>query len=187
MAPAHLSRRRTLLAVAAAGAAWRSAPAHAASAGELQQASARAMERFIGHNEDNKAIVGKAVATLVFPEIVKGGLIVGGEYGEGVLRKAEVVAGYYRLIAASLGLQIGGQTYSLAMLFMTEAALRYLDNSDGWQLGSAPNLVVADEKFARDWNTTGARGDVIVFVFGQRGLMAGIDIRGAKISSFTPS
>lgn len=93
------------------------------------------MERLVS-NEDNKAIVGKAVATLVFPEIVKGGLIVGGEYGEGVLRKADVVAGYYRLIAASLGLQsAAGDLPSLAMLFMTEAALRYLTattTDGGW-------------------------------------------------------
>ena len=142
MAPTHLSRRRTLLAVAAAGAAWRSAPAHAASAGELQQASARAMERFIGHNEDNKAIVGKAVATLVFPEIVKGGLIVGGEYGEGVLRKAEVVAGYYRLIAASLGLQIGVQDSQVLMLIMNDKALNAILNSQFNFINIAFNLTM---------------------------------------------
>jgi lipid-binding SYLF domain-containing protein len=160
--------------------------ARAANAAELTSASQRAMDRFIGHNEHNRKLIDDATATLTFPEIVKGGLIVGGEFGDGVLRKGETVAGFYRLVAASVGLQIGGQTFSMIMLFMNEKALEYLDHSDGWQVGTAPNLVIADEKFARDYSSTSARRDVVVFVFGQRGLMAGIDIKGAKISRHTP-
>ena len=158
----------------------------AANAAELTASSQRAMDHFIGQNEHNRKLIDDATATLTFPEIVKGGLIIGGEFGDGVLRKGDSVAVFYRLVAASVGLQIGGQTFSMIMLFLNEKALEYLDHSDGWQVGTAPNLVIADEKFARDYSSTSARRDVVVFVFGQRGLMAGIDIKGAKISRHTP-
>jgi len=68
---------------------------------------------------------------LVFPNVVKGGLIIGGQYGKGALRVDEKTVGYYSTAAASYGLQAGAQTFGYAMFFMTESALKYLKKSSG--------------------------------------------------------
>ena len=127
-----------------------------------------------------------ASGILVFPKIVKGGLIIGGQYGEGALFKDDAVAGYYSTAAGSFGLQAGLQTFGYAIFFLNEDALEYLDNSDGWELGTAPNIVVVDAGAAGKLSTTSARGNIYVFFFDQKGLMAGLGIEGTKISTLDP-
>ena len=77
-----------------------------------------------------------AKGVLVFPSVVKGGLIIGGQYGKGALRIGGKTEGYYSTAAASYGLQIGAQTFGYAMFFMTESALEYLKKSSGWEIGA---------------------------------------------------
>ena len=62
----------------------------------------------------------KAKAVLVFPDVIKGGFIVGGEYGKGALRQGADNMGYYNIASASLGLQIGAQQYAIVMVFLTD-------------------------------------------------------------------
>src|SRR3546814_2404933 len=100
----------------------------------------------------------EAAAILVFPKIVKGGLIIGGQYGEGALFKNDAVSQYYSTAAASFGLQAGLQTFGYAIYFMNEKALSYLDNSDGWEIGTAPNVVVVDEGAGASLTTTSEIG-----------------------------
>ena len=122
----------------------------------------------------------------MFPKILKGGLIIGGQYGEGALFENDKVAGYYSTAAGSFGLQAGLQTYGYAVFFLNKEALSYLDKSDGWEIGTDPNVVVVDEGVAGKLSTTSGRSDVYVFFFDQKGLMAGISIEGAKISTLDP-
>lgn len=124
----------------------------------------------------------KAIAVLVFPDIVKAGLLIGGQAGEGVLFRSGTVAARYSLAAASYGLQAGVQRYSYALFFMKEDALRYIDRSDGWEVGIGPSVVLVDKGFARSTSSTTLREDVYAFIFGQEGLMAGMGIQGSKIS-----
>uniref|UniRef100_A0A832EAC1 Twin-arginine translocation pathway signal protein n=1 Tax=Desulfacinum infernum TaxID=35837 RepID=A0A832EAC1_9BACT len=123
-----------------------------------------------------------AKGILIFPKIVKGGFIVGGLYGEGVLRMGSKTVGYYNTVAASYGLQAGLQKYGYVLFFMTDAALGYLERSDGWEVGIGPSIVVVDEGLAKSLTTTTARDDVYAFIFGQKGLMAGIGLQGSKIT-----
>jgi lipid-binding SYLF domain-containing protein len=118
----------------------------------------------------------------MFPTITKAGLLIGGQTGDGALRMGGRTRGFYRLVSASYGLQIGVQQYSMAMLFMNEGALRYLDQSAGWQVGVGPSFVVVDESFAQTVTTTSITQDVVVFIFGQTGLMAGLGVEGSKIT-----
>jgi lipid-binding SYLF domain-containing protein len=67
------------------------------------------------------------------------------------------VAGFYNTTAASYGLQAGVQKFGYAMFFMDNQALNYLRKSGGWELGSAPSVVVVDEGFARGLSTTSIR------------------------------
>jgi lipid-binding SYLF domain-containing protein len=127
-----------------------------------------------------------AKGILVFPDVVKGGLIIGGQYGKGALRVNGKTVGYYSTAAASYGLQAGAQSFGYAMFFMTESALEYLKKSSGWEIGVGPSIVVVDAGLARSLTTTTAKEDVYAFFFGQKGLMAGLGIQGSKISQIHP-
>ena len=122
----------------------------------------------------------------MFPRIIKAGLLIGGQTGDGALRKGGKTVGYYNLSAASFGLQAGGQTFSYALFFMTDSALDYLQKSDGWSIGSGPSVVVVDKGAAASMTSTSITQDVYAVPFGQRGLMAGLGLEGSKITHIHP-
>jgi len=133
-----------------------------------------------------KTLAGNAKGILVFPEIIKGGFLIGGQYGEGVLRVGGKNTGFYRSIAASYGLQVGAQTFGYALFFLDNDSLQYLRKSDGWEIGVGPSVVIVDEGMARSFTTTTAKSGIYAFFFDQKGLMAGLGIQGSKISQFQP-
>ena len=65
---------------------------------------------------------------------------------------------------------------------MTDAALKYLDKSEGFELGSAPSLVVLDEGKAGSLSTATLQNDMYAMFFDQKGLMGGLGFQGTKIS-----
>jgi lipid-binding SYLF domain-containing protein len=134
-----------------------------------------------------KALADRSKGMLVFPNIVKGGFIVGGQYGDGALREHARTIGYYRSIEASVGFQAGAQSFGYVLFFMDDASLRYLKKSQGWELGTGPTLVVLDKGFAKELSTTTLQKGVYAFVFDQKGLMGGISIQGSKITRITPA
>ncbi len=157
-------------------------PASAASAAQISYDANLALKNLYAKTPSAKSLGQEAKAILVFPSIVKGGFIVGGQYGEGALMRDGKVVAYYNSIAASYGLQAGLQKYGYAVFFMTESALKYLDKSDGWEIGLAPNIVVVDVGAAGGISTTTAKADVYAFFFDQKGLMAGLGLQGTKIT-----
>lgn len=90
-------------------------------------------------------------------------------------------------MAASYGFQAGVQAFGYALFFMDDASVRYLDNSDGWELGMGPSLVVLDEGFGKNLSTTTLQKGVYAFIFDQRGLMGGVGIQGSKITRINPN
>ena len=133
-----------------------------------------------------KVLGEKAAGILVFPDMVKGGFIIGGQYGMGGLIKGGKVVAYYNSTALSYGLQIGAQKFGYALFFMGEKDLDYLKKSDGWEVGSAPSLVIADKGVATALSTTTVREGIYAFFFGQKGLMAGLGLQGTKITEYKP-
>ena len=141
-----------------------------------------ALSRLLDDNPTAAAISDQAHSVLVFPEIVKGGLVFGGSYGEGArLQNNEAVA-YYTAYSGSWGLQAGAQSYGYALFLMNEDAATYLDRSDGWEIGVGPTVVVVDAGVAENLTTSTLRDDAYAFIFAQRGLMAGLSIEGTKIT-----
>jgi lipid-binding SYLF domain-containing protein len=128
----------------------------------------------------------KANAILVFPTVTKAGLGIGGQYGEGALLKGGKAVAYYKTTGASFGLQAGGQKYGYAMFFMTAEALAQLDKANGFEVGVGPSVVVVDEGMGKSTTTNTLRDDVYAFIFGQKGLMAGLGVQGNKIKKITP-
>ena len=157
-------------------------PVHAASAAKIDKEVTAALKKLYAVNRTAKLIGENAKAALVFPSIWKAGFIVGGQGGNGALRKGGKSIGYYNSAAASYGLQAGVQAFGYALFLMTDRALEYLYESDGWELGVGPTIVVVNAGAAKNLTTTTLNDDVYAFTFDQTGLMAGLAIEGAKIS-----
>ncbi len=156
--------------------------ATAASRQDLDRDARQALDTLVRANPAAADLSHSAKAVLVFPKIVKAGLVFGGAYGEGVLLEHGAVAGYYNSVSASWGLQAGAQAYRYAVFLMDDKAVRYLHRSDGWEIGVGPTVVALDEGAARNLSTTTARADAYAFIFDQQGLMASLSIEGTKIS-----
>jgi lipid-binding SYLF domain-containing protein len=126
-------------------------------------------------------------ATLIFPRIISGGFIVGGQYGEGaLLGGTNATRGYYAIGGLSLGLLAGAQAAGLAMFFMRESALVALQNADGWEIGTGPSVVVLDKGVQANATSTTLSEPVYAITFNQQGLMAALALNGTKITRINP-
>jgi lipid-binding SYLF domain-containing protein len=161
-------------------------PARAASAAELIRDGNAALANLYSEQPHTKLLEEKAKAVLIFPNIVKAGLIIGAQTGNGVLFEGGEPVNYYNISAASYGLQAGVQSFSYALFFMTEKGLSYLAKSYGWSVGVGPSVVVLDKSAARSFTSTSLTQDVYAVPFGAEGLMAGIGIEGSKITAISP-
>ncbi len=164
-----------------------SAPAaDSAKAAKLDGEARTALQKLYATTPAAKALAAKAVAVLIFPTVTKAGFVVGGQYGEGALIRGGKTVAYYSTAGASYGLQAGAQQYGYAMIFMHEDALKQLESNEGFEVGVGPSVVVVDEGMAKSTTTKTMNKDIYAFIFGQKGLMAGLGIQGNKISRLTP-
>ena len=149
---------------------------------QADQAATNALRRVVSSNPAARQLNAKAVAVLVFPKIVKAGFLLGGAYGEGAMIQGGRIVGYYNSAAASYGLQAGAQWFGYALFFMNAGALRYLDQSSGFEIGVGPSVAIVDEGVAKRITSGTLTQDIYAIVFNQKGLMAGLGIEGSKIS-----
>lgn len=161
---------------------WNGDTLAASTAEELTSEADQSLQKLYKSSPLALSVSQKAVATLVFPNVVKAGLVFGGSYGEGVLRGAKGPPSFYNSISASWGLQVGAQSYGYAVFLMNEKALSFLDRSDGWELGVGPSLVVVNEGVAKNLSTSTLKDDAYAFIFDQQGLMVSVSIEGTKIT-----
>jgi lipid-binding SYLF domain-containing protein len=156
-------------------------------ASQISRDAASALRRL--DTTDHRAVTlgQKAAGILVFPKIVKAGFIFGGQGGKGVLTEHHHTRGYYSIAAASFGLQAGVEWFSYALFFMDPQALQYLDKSDGWAVGSDPNVVVIDKGAGASFDSTTLSHKVVAIPFGQNGLMVGLALQGSKITTYNPN
>ena len=182
-----MSRNTLLGAILSASLALGADAALAAEdAAEISKNAHAALGSLYAKVDGAKALGAKAHAILVFPKVTKAGLGIGGQAGEGALIKGGKTVAYYRTAGASFGLQAGAQTYGYALFFMNAKALEQLDRADGFEVGVGPSIVVMDEGKAKSSTTTTMKEDIFAFIFGQKGLMAGLGIQGNKISKIDP-
>jgi lipid-binding SYLF domain-containing protein len=156
------------------------------AAAELARDSQEALQQLSASVPLAKVLTPTAHAILIFPSITKAGLGIGGQYGEGTLFKKGAPAAYYKTTGASFGIQMGGQRYGYAMFFMNQKALDEFVSAKGFEVGVGPSVVLVDEGKAKTMTTATAKDDIYAFVFGQKGLMAGLGIQGNKISTIQP-
>ena len=158
------------------------APAWAETAAEIDAGVEAARDKCAADVAGCETAAERAQGMLVFPKVTKGAIGVGGSYGEGALIVDDKTAGYYSTAAASIGLQLGGETYSQIIMFMTPEALQSFESSSGWEAGANAKVTAIDQGKAADIRAIIAESPVVSFVFGQQGLMGDLSVEGAKIT-----
>ena len=150
---------------------------------ELNTDADNSLQKLIKTNPTAADISKKAKAVLIFPNIIKAGLVFGGAYGEGVLKTdTGAIDGYYNSISASWGLQVGGQSYGYVVFLMSDKAVKYIHETHGWEIGTGPTVVAVNAGVAKNLTSTTLKDDAYAFVFDQQGLMASLSLEGTKIS-----
>ncbi len=156
-------------------------------ANELNADVDAAIKKFEKEVEGGAKFLPKVKGYLVFPSVMKGGFIVGGEYGEGALRVNGVTKHFYSMTSASIGYQIGFQEHSVLIAFISEASLNNFIKSDGWEAGVDGSITVADWGESKDITSISYEKPIIAFVYGEQGLMAGVSIEGTKFQRILPN
>lgn len=157
-------------------------PVQGATAEDLNQDAAQALQTLYKSHPEAERLSKTARAVLVFPKVIKAGLVFGGSYGEGVMTRGGSFAGYYNSVSASWGWQAGAESYGYVVFLMNDKAVQHLDTSKGWELGVGPNVVVVNEGIAKNLSTSTLKDDAYAYIFDQQGLMASLSIEGTKIS-----
>lgn len=158
------------------------APSRAATAREIEVSVDVALERFTKEIEGAKELLSIAKGVLVFPNVYKAGLVVGGEYGEGALRVGGKTVDYYSTAAASFGLQLGAQSKTLILVFIREDALAAFRRSEGWKVGVDGSVALLAVGAGKAIDTETIKDPIVGFVFGQKGLMGNLTLEGAKMT-----
>jgi lipid-binding SYLF domain-containing protein len=157
-------------------------PAQAASKSEIEAGIETTLGRFYSEVSDGKNLVKDAKGVLVFPAVFKGGIGIGGEYGEGALQIKGKTVDYYSTAAASLGLQLGVQKKSIVILFMQDGALSEFRGSSGWKAGVDASIAVVKIGAGGAMDTSKLNEPILGFIIGQAGLMYNLTLEGAKFS-----
>ncbi len=162
------------------------AVSYAKTAAEINAGVDAAMNLFKKDVQGANEYLKGAKGALVIPNVTKAAFIVGGTYGQGALRMGNQTMGYYSLASGSLGYQIGAEKYDLVILFMTDRALRQFRESKGWEAGVDAEVTLIDTGASGSVNNVISRHPVVGFVFGEKGLLAGVSVKGAKFTKIHP-
>lgn len=139
-----------------------------------------ALKQFYALNPANKDLASKAAGMLVFPHVTKGGVGIGGEYGEGVLQVGGKTVSYYSIGSASIGLTLGVSKRSEIVLFMTQEALDKFTKSEGWSIGADAGVALVSKGVGGAYDSKTLQKPILGFVFGEKGLMGDLSLEGSK-------
>ncbi|WP_066739481.1 YSC84-related protein [Cupriavidus sp. D384] len=154
----------------------------AAKRQEIDAGADGALNRLFSSVKGSQELANRSQGILVFPRVLAGGLVVGGEYGDGALRSKGTTQGYYRTIAGTFGLTAGGQSRSIIIMFMTPEAYNKFVQSKGWTVGADASVALAKVGANGTIDTITGQQPVIAFVQTNAGLMVDVSLNGAKIS-----
>lgn len=159
----------------------------AASAEKLDLEADKALEVFREEIKGSEVFLNQAAGYLVFPRVIKIGIGIGGETGEGVLRVGGQTIDYYRTSAGSFGLQLGAQAKSVVIVFMTKDSLKKFRDSNGWKVGIDGSVALVDIGAGKTIDSQNISDPVVGFIFGSKGLMYNLTLEGSKFSKLDKS
>ncbi len=158
------------------------ATAEAASKAELDAKVAAAIGELYKKSQAARDLGAKASGILVFPSVIKAGIGIGGEYGEGALLVGGNPVKYYNVASASIGLQLGAQAKSQVIMFMTDASLEKFRNSKGWEAGVDGSVAIVEWGAGGSVDTNNIKDPIVGFVYSNKGLMYNLTLEGTKIT-----
>jgi lipid-binding SYLF domain-containing protein len=159
-----------------------SAPGSAGTAGEINAGVNATLDRIYRQIPGTRALAARAAGVLVFPTVIKAGIGVGGEYGEGAMRVGGKTVAYYNTISASVGFQLGAQAKSVIIMFMTADALASFQRVDGWKVGVDGSVALITVGAGGSFDTEKITSPVVGFILDNKGLMYNLTLEGSKIS-----
>lgn len=154
----------------------------AATAKEIDAKVDAALDRFYKEIKGSPEFLKSAKGICVFAGVVKAGLGIGGEYGEGALRIGGQTVDYYSIASGSIGLQFGAQKKDVIIVFTEEQALKKFRESSGWKAGVDGSVVLIDLGAGKSIDNTNIKAPIVGFIVGQKGLMYNLTLEGSKIS-----
>ena len=158
-----------------------------ASAFEINKDANIAVDLLTKEIEGSSLFLNQAYGYLVFPRVVKVGMGIGVETGEGVLRVSELNEDYYRITSGSLGFQVGAQAKAIVIAFMTEDILNNFRNNPGWKVGVDGHITIIDKGLGATINTDNVLDPIVAFVFDSRGLMYSLTLEGSVFTKLDKS
>ena len=158
-----------------------------ASAFEIDRDANIAVDLLTKEIEGSSLFLNQAYGYLVFPRVVKVGMGIGVETGEGVLRVSELNEDYYRITSGSLGFQVGAQAKAIVIAFMTEDILNNFRNNPGWKVGVDGHITIIDKGLGATINTDNVLDPIVAFVFDSRGLMYSLTLEGSIFTKLDKS
>jgi len=161
--------------------------AFAASAEKIDREVDEALQVFKAQVDGADVFLNQAAGYLVFPRVIKVGIGVGGESGEGVLRVGGSTVAYYRTTSGSIGFQLGAQAKSIVIAFMTPQALESFRKSEGWKVGVDGSVALIDIGAGKTIDSQNVKDPVVGFVFGSKGLMYNLTLEGTKFTKLDKS
>ena len=153
---------------------------------EIDAAIESALTRFTDEIKGSQAFLDGARGTLVIPRMIKAGVILGMEYGEGALIVDGIKVQYYRAFSTSLGIQLGVGAKDLVILFFDDDAMDDFLYSSGWQAGVDGTVALWNMGAGGSIDTTESQDPIVGFVFGHKGIIAGLSMEGTKFTKIWP-
>jgi len=154
----------------------------AKTAAEIDQETNVAIQQFNKDVKSSTGFLSSAKGILVFPKVIKAGIGVGGEYGEGVLRVNGKSVQYYSTASASIGFQLGVQTKSVLIAFLTDEALDKFRKNNGWKVGVDGSVALVNIGGGKDISTATMNKPIVGFIYGSKGLMYNLTLEGSKFT-----
>ena len=156
-------------------------PCFAQSKAALDAAVVETVRQFNILDPRHAALEERAAGILIFPQVSKGGLALASGYGEGALEIHGAIVDYYSIASASVGLTAGIGAHSEIILFMNPDALARFQASKGWSVAAESGIAMLSKGMANDYESAALEKPILVFVFGEKGLIADLSLRGSKI------
>lgn len=158
------------------------APPKAKAGPEIDAAVDATLREFFWKVKGSRELIARSAGVLVFPTVIKAGIGIGGEYGEGALLRRGRTVDYYNTVSASVGFQLGAQARSVIIVFMTPDALHAFQSVDGWKVGVDGSVALLTVGVGASIDTTRIVDPVVGFIFDGKGLMYNLTLEGSKIS-----
>ena len=158
----------------------------ARNSNEIDASIESALDRFSEEVQGSQGYLDGARGILVIPRMIKAGVVLGMEYGEGALIVDDIKVQYYRAFSTSLGIQLGVGAKDLVILFFDDEAMDDFLYSSGWQAGVDGAVALWTMGAGGSIDTTESQDPIVGFVFGHKGIIAGVSFEGTKFTKIWP-